>query len=87
MRETRPSGSVEGVMSNRDPYSDSTRAFLVGKHHQVYSGIGAGVVMESISLTELQKGEETAHARKIRRLLSKFTVRNKDWLIKTALRW
>src|SRR5260370_4895420 len=22
MRETRPSGSVEGVMSNRDPYSD-----------------------------------------------------------------
>src|SRR5260370_33388251 len=23
MRETRPSGSVEGVMSNRDPYSDS----------------------------------------------------------------
>jgi hypothetical protein len=24
MRETRPSGSVEGVMSNRDPYSDFT---------------------------------------------------------------
>src|SRR6267143_5363189 len=24
MRETRSSGSVEGVMSNRDPYSDST---------------------------------------------------------------
>jgi hypothetical protein len=23
MREFRPSGSVEGVMSNRDPYSDS----------------------------------------------------------------
>jgi len=23
MRETRSSGSVEGVMSNRDPYSDS----------------------------------------------------------------
>jgi hypothetical protein len=22
MREIRPSGSVEGVMSNRDPYSD-----------------------------------------------------------------
>jgi hypothetical protein len=25
MRETRPSGSVEGVMSNRDPYSDYER--------------------------------------------------------------
>jgi hypothetical protein len=25
MREFRPSGSVEGVMSNRDPYSDSLR--------------------------------------------------------------
>jgi len=25
MRETRSSGSVEGVMSNRDPYSDSDR--------------------------------------------------------------
>ena len=25
MRETRSSGSVEGVMSNRDPYSDSVR--------------------------------------------------------------
>jgi hypothetical protein len=23
MRETRSSGSVEGVMSNRDPYSDT----------------------------------------------------------------
>jgi len=33
MRETRSSGSVEGVMSNRDPYSDyevrgSGRVFL-----------------------------------------------------------
>jgi hypothetical protein len=27
MREFRPSGSVEGVMSNRDPYSDSTLHF------------------------------------------------------------
>jgi hypothetical protein len=25
MRETRSSGSVEGVRSNRDPYSDSRR--------------------------------------------------------------
>jgi hypothetical protein len=25
MRETRSSGSVEGVMSNRDPYSDYLR--------------------------------------------------------------
>jgi hypothetical protein len=28
MRETRSSGSVEGVMSNRDPYSDSQKKFL-----------------------------------------------------------
>jgi hypothetical protein len=49
MRETRSSGSVEGVMSNRDPYSDlvlfawarsqasdsgSCLAFLSGFHPQ-----------------------------------------------------
>jgi hypothetical protein len=28
MRETRSSGSVEGVMSNRDPYSDLKYLFL-----------------------------------------------------------
>ncbi len=27
MRETRSSGSVEGVMSNRDPYSDFMMKF------------------------------------------------------------
>jgi hypothetical protein len=26
MREFRPSGSVEGVVSNHDPYSDSLRS-------------------------------------------------------------
>jgi hypothetical protein len=31
-------------------------------HHQVYSGTGAGVVMESITLIEAQKGEQKAHA-------------------------
>jgi hypothetical protein len=33
MRETRSSGSVEGVMSNRDPYSDleETRFVTVGQ--------------------------------------------------------
>jgi len=30
MRETRSSGSVEGVMGNHDPYSD---AFLVSGRH------------------------------------------------------
>jgi hypothetical protein len=36
MRETRSSGSVEGVMSNRDPYSDSrTRVSLFGHSAQL----------------------------------------------------
>jgi len=30
MRETRSSGSVEGVMSNRDPYSDSQQVVWNG---------------------------------------------------------
>src|SRR5271169_3189575 len=37
MRETRSSGSVEGVMSNRDPYSDFTyqlRLALAARHGQ-----------------------------------------------------
>ena len=41
MRETRSSGSVEGVMSNRDPYSDyasTNRAFPKG--HQNIVGLG-----------------------------------------------
>src|ERR1700688_896295 len=32
MRESRSSGSVEGVMSNRDPYSDSTTAIFSRRH-------------------------------------------------------
>src|SRR5690349_2764337 len=40
MRESRLSGSVEGVMSNHDPYSDSSRA-LVGWHHQSLLGRGS----------------------------------------------
>ena len=31
MRESRQSGSVEGVMSNHDPYSDFLRAALRGR--------------------------------------------------------
>jgi hypothetical protein len=31
MRETRSSGSVEGVMRNRDPYSDSILWRVFGK--------------------------------------------------------
>jgi hypothetical protein len=37
-------------MSNCDPYSDSPGP-LVGSHHQVYPGVGADIVMESITLT------------------------------------
>jgi hypothetical protein len=29
MRETRSSGSVEGVMSNRDPYSDCSASLVI----------------------------------------------------------
>ena len=51
MRENRLSGSVEGVMSNRDPYSDSPGPWLVGTT-QVYPGVGADIVMESITLID-----------------------------------
>jgi hypothetical protein len=37
MRQSRLSGSVEGVMGNHDSYSDSPRA-LVGWHHQSLLG-------------------------------------------------
>jgi hypothetical protein len=36
-------------MSNHDPYSDSPGP-LLGLHHQVYPGVGADIVMESITL-------------------------------------
>ena len=51
MRESRSSGSVEGVMSNRDPYSDSPEPVGWIQHHQLYSSLGADIVMESITLT------------------------------------
>jgi len=37
-------------MSNHDPYSDSPGSWLVGTT-KVYSGVGADIVMESITLT------------------------------------
>jgi hypothetical protein len=58
MRETRSSGSVEGVMSNRDPYSDSVvRLELLsrGRSHvspggnHVSAGLVAVVVPNPIS--------------------------------------
>jgi hypothetical protein len=52
MRESRLSGSVEGVMSNHDPYSDSPSLLVGFATTKVYSGIGADIVMESISLFE-----------------------------------
>ena len=50
MRESRLSGSVEGVMSNHDPYSDSPSPLVGFSTTNVYSGIGADIVMESITL-------------------------------------
>ena len=50
MRESRLSGSVEGVMSNHDPYSDSPSPLVGFSTTKVYSGIGADIVMESITL-------------------------------------
>jgi hypothetical protein len=52
MRESRLSGSVEGVMSNHDPYSDSPSPLVGFSTTKVYSGIGADIVMESISRFE-----------------------------------
>jgi hypothetical protein len=51
MRESRLSGSVEGVTSNHDPYSDSPEPWLV-RTTKVYSGVGADIVMESITLID-----------------------------------
>ena len=46
MREIRSSGSVEGVMSNHDSYSDFSRA--CGRYATtVYSGRGVDIVMQS----------------------------------------
>jgi len=50
MRESRLSGSVEGVMSNHDPYSDSPSLLVGFATTKVYSGVGADIVMESITL-------------------------------------
>jgi len=38
MRETRSSGSVEGVMSNRDPYSDWFLWIVSDDSFPVHSG-------------------------------------------------
>jgi len=50
MRESRLSGSVEGVMSNHDPYSDFSEPVGWFLAHQLYSDLGADIVMESITL-------------------------------------
>jgi len=50
MREIRSSGSVEGVVSNRDPYSDSPEPFGWFSTTKAYSGLGADIVMESIAV-------------------------------------
>ena len=50
MRESRLSGSVEGVMSNHDPYSDSSESFGLIGASKVYSGLGADIVYGIIKL-------------------------------------
>ena len=52
MRESRLSGSVEGVMSNHDPYSDSPSLLVGFGTTKVYSGMGADIVMESIAVID-----------------------------------
>jgi hypothetical protein len=56
MRESRLSGSVEGVMSNHDPYSDSPEPVGWIQHHQLYSSGGADIVMQSITLIDYWEG-------------------------------
>jgi hypothetical protein len=50
MRQSRLSGSVEGVMGNHDSYSDFSEPVGWLRHHQLYLDLGADIVMESISL-------------------------------------
>jgi len=57
MRETRSSGSVEGVMSNRDPYSDYRRHGV--KHAE-------NAVRLVFSLLPLQVGTRPAHNSEVR---------------------
>jgi hypothetical protein len=45
-------------MSNHDPYSDSPSPLVGFSTTKVYSGIGADIVMESISLTPLRRVNE-----------------------------
>jgi hypothetical protein len=39
-------------MSNRDPYSDSPEPVGWIQHHQLYSSVGADIVMESVTLID-----------------------------------
>ena len=43
MRESRSSGSVEGVMGNHDPYSDSPEPLVVN-NHSLLGSEGADIV-------------------------------------------
>jgi len=43
-------------MSNHDPYSDSPEPAGWIQHNQLYSGLGADIVMESITLIEFGGG-------------------------------
>jgi hypothetical protein len=54
MRESRLSGSVEGVMRNHDPYSDSPEPSF--RTTKVYSGVGADIVMNQLPSQPMQPG-------------------------------
>ena len=45
-------------MSNHDPYSDSPEPVGWIQHHQLYSSVGANIVMESITLSDHPGGFE-----------------------------
>ena len=50
MREIRSSGSVEGVMSNRDPYSDNSSMKRSGLLNQFL-----GVLLHTMACSELAR--------------------------------
>jgi hypothetical protein len=49
-------------------FGSSLPSLLVGQHHQLYSGTGADIVMESIAPIEAEKGEVKAQTCDIGRL-------------------
>jgi hypothetical protein len=60
-------------MSNHDPYSDSPSPLVGFSTTKVYSGIGADIVMESISLkTRVAGVRSILHPRSVHSLSTRF---------------